>query len=294
MILLDGKYLSELLKQQLREEVDALHAKGLRSPHLCAILVGEITSSTTYVNSKIRSCEQIGYGHSLYKYDENVSEQEILEKIAEINNNNEIDGLIVQLPLPAHISVEKIIEAVSPEKDADGFHPLNIGRMVKNIPSYIPATPKGILEMISHYRIETAGKHCVVVGRSQIVGTPMSILMGRKAYPGNSTTTLVHSYTKNIKEICLQADILIAAVGQVNYITADMVKEGAVVIDVAMNSVPDPGKKSGYRLTGDVDFANVAPKCSFITPVPGGVGLMTVAGLMQNTMEAYKKLRIKN
>lgn len=289
MILLDGKYLSDLLKLDLKNEVDLLIAQGFRSPHLCAILVGDDPASATYVNNKVRSCEQIGFGHSLFRYDNTVTESEILEKISEINENDEIDGLIVQLPLPGHISVDKVIEKIRPDKDADGFHPVSIGKMVKNLPCFIPATPKGILEMISHYKIETAGRHCVVVGRSQIVGTPMSILMGRKNYPGNATTTLVHSYSKNMKEICLSADILIAAIGHAGYITADMVKDGAVVIDVGMNSIPDATKKSGHRLTGDVDFTNVAPKCSYITPVPGGVGLMTVTGLMQNTMEAFKK-----
>jgi len=292
MILLDGKYLSELIKEELKKELLEITAKGNRKPHLSAILVGENSASITYVNNKIKSCDQIGFDHSLYKYEDSISEETLLNKINEINQNQDIDGLLVQLPLPLHISVDKVIETISQDKDVDGFHPVNIGKMVKNIPSFIPATPKGILELIKHYKIETSGKNCVVIGRSQIVGTPMSILMGRKDYPGDATVTLVHSHTKNMKEICLKADIIIAAIGHPYYITADMVKEDAVVIDVGMNSIPDATKKSGSRLVGDVDFPNVSLKCSYITPVPGGVGLLTIAALMQNTMISYKK-RVK-
>lgn len=291
MILLDGKYLSELLKEELKKEVEMFVSKGYRNPHLSVILVGENPGSVTYVNNKIKSCEQTGFAHSLFRYDSTVSEKEILDKITEVNQTNDIDGLIVQVPLPPHISVNKVIETISPEKDADGFHPVSIGKMVKNIPTFIPATPLGILEMIKHYKIETSGKNCVVVGRSQIVGTPMSILMGRKDYPGDCTVTLVHSKTKNISEVCRNADILIAAIGQPYFITADMVKEGAVVIDVGINAIPDATKKSGQRLAGDVDFPNVSPKCSYITPVPGGIGLMTIIGLLKNTLLAY---RIRN
>ncbi|MBC8343004.1 MAG: bifunctional 5,10-methylenetetrahydrofolate dehydrogenase/5,10-methenyltetrahydrofolate cyclohydrolase [Bacteroidetes bacterium] len=292
MILLDGKALSNLVKDELKIEVEKLKSKGIRPPHLAAILVGEDRASQSYVRGKMKSCERIGFGSSLFKYDEALTEKELLKKIEELNKDEEIDGFIVQLPLPSHIKENKVIEAVSPEKDVDGFHPINIGRMAKNMDALLPATPNGILEIIKHYKIETSGKHCVVVGRSNIVGMPMSILMGRKNYPGDCTVTLVHSRTRNIKEICQTADILIAAIGKAYFVTEDMVKEEAIVIDVGINALDDPSSEKGYKLVGDVDFDKLASKCSYITPVPGGVGAMTIASLLQNTMTAAKKRRM--
>lgn len=292
MILLDGKALSNLVKDELKIEVEKLKSKGIRPPHLAAILVGEDRASQSYVRGKMKSCERIGFGSSLFKYDEALTEKELLKKIEELNKDEEIDGFIVQLPLPSHIKENKVIEAVSPEKDVDGFHPINIGRMAKNMDALLPATPNGILEIIKHYKIETSGKHCVVVGRSNIVGMPMSILMGRKNYPGDCTVTLVHSRTRNIKEICQTADILIAAIGKAYFVTEDMVKEEAIVIDVGINALDDPSTEKGYKLVGDVDFDKLASKCSYITPVPGGVGAMTIASLLQNTMTAAKKRRM--
>ncbi|PLK43731.1 bifunctional 5,10-methylenetetrahydrofolate dehydrogenase/5,10-methenyltetrahydrofolate cyclohydrolase [Emticicia sp. TH156] len=289
MNLIDGKLISAQVKQELKEEVEKLKAEGGKTPHLAAILVGSNGSSETYVASKIRSCEEIGFKSTLIRRDESVTEQELLEVIQQLNNDEDIDGFIVQLPLPAQINVEKVIEAIEPRKDVDGFHPINIGRMAKGLPAYISATPFGVLELIKRYKIETAGKHCVVVGRSQIVGLPMSILMQRNAYPGNCTVSLVHSRTHNLAEITRQADILIAALGKPEFITADMVKEGAVVIDVGLTRVTDTTKKSGFALKGDVKFDEVAPKSSYITPVPGGVGLMTVAALMYNTLLSARR-----
>ncbi|WP_259016524.1 bifunctional 5,10-methylenetetrahydrofolate dehydrogenase/5,10-methenyltetrahydrofolate cyclohydrolase [Emticicia fluvialis] len=289
MNLIDGKLISAQVKQELKEEVEKLKAEGGKTPHLAAILVGSNGSSETYVASKIRSCEEIGFKSTLIRRDESVTEQELLEVIQQLNDDEDIDGFIVQLPLPAQINVEKVIEAIEPRKDVDGFHPINIGRMAKGLPAYISATPFGVLELIKRYKIETAGKHCVVVGRSQIVGLPMSILMQRNAYPGNCTVSLVHSRTPNLAEITCQADILIAALGKPEFITADMVKEGAVVIDVGLTRVVDPTKKSGFALKGDVKFDEVAPKSSYITPVPGGVGLMTVAALMYNTLLSARR-----
>ncbi|UTA70208.1 bifunctional 5,10-methylenetetrahydrofolate dehydrogenase/5,10-methenyltetrahydrofolate cyclohydrolase [Emticicia sp. 21SJ11W-3] len=289
MNLIDGKLISAQVKQELKEEVEKLKAEGGKTPHLAAILVGSNGSSETYVASKIRSCEEIGFKSTLIRRDESVTEQELLEVIQQLNDDEDIDGFIVQLPLPAQINVEKVIEAIEPRKDVDGFHPINIGRMAKGLPAYISATPFGVLELIKRYKIETAGKHCVVVGRSQIVGLPMSILMQRNAYPGNCTVSLVHSRTPNLAEITRQADILIAALGKPEFITADMVKEGAVVIDVGLTRVVDSTKKSGFALKGDVKFDEVAPKSSYITPVPGGVGLMTVAALMYNTLLSARR-----
>jgi methylenetetrahydrofolate dehydrogenase (NADP+)/methenyltetrahydrofolate cyclohydrolase len=287
MELLDGKLLSEKVRSDLGIEVKKLADQGHRAPHLVAVLIGDNPASQTYVNSKIKSCAEIGYGSTLFRY-ETITEKELLELIDSINANDDIDGVIVQLPLPKDINEHKVIERIDPSKDVDGFHPTNIGKMVLNLPCPLPATPKGMLEFLKHYNIETAGKHCVVVGRSNIVGTPMVNLMSRKGYPGNCTVSVVHSYTKNLPEITRQADILVAAIGIPHFIKADMVKDGVVVLDVGINSIPDATKKSGFRLVGDVDFENVAPKCSYITPVPGGVGLMTVAALMQNTLVAYK------
>lgn len=289
MVLIDGKVISAQVKQELKEEVEKLKNSGGKTPHLAAILVGNNGSSETYVASKIRSCEEIGFKSTLIRKDSSTTEEELLEVIQQLNEDEDIDGFIVQLPLPDQINVDKVIEAIDYRKDVDGFHPINIGRMAKGLPAYISATPFGVLELIKRYNIETAGKHCVVVGRSQIVGLPMSILMQRNAYPGNCTVSLVHSRTKNLKEITLQADILIAALGKPEFITADMVKQGAVVIDVGLTRVEDASKKSGFALKGDVKFDEVAEKASFITPVPGGVGLMTVAALMHNTLMSARK-----
>lgn len=287
--MIDGKLISNQFKEELRIEVEKIKSENGKIPHLAAVLVGDNGSSETYVASKIRSCEQIGFKSTLIRRDSNTTEKELLAIIDELNNDQDIDGFIVQLPLPDHINVDLIIEAIDPKKDVDGFHPINIGRMAKGLPAYVSATPFGVLELMKRYEIETAGKHCVVVGRSQIVGLPMSILMQRNAYPGNCTVTLTHSRTKNLKEICLQADILVAALGRPEFITADMVKPGAVVIDVGLTRVEDSSKKSGFALKGDVKFDEVAPVASYITPVPGGVGLMTVAALMYNTLLASRK-----
>lgn len=288
MTIIDGKLISAQLKQELKAEVDKQIANGGKIPHLAAILVGDNGASETYVASKIRSCEEIGFKSSLVRRNSDISEEDLLKIIKDLNEDEDVDGFIVQLPLPEQINVDKVIEAINPKKDVDGFHPINIGRMAKGLPAYISATPFGVLELLKRYQIETAGKHCVVVGRSQIVGLPMSILMQRNTYPGNCTVSLVHSRTKNLKEITLQADILIAALGKPEFITADMVKEGAVVIDVGLTRVIDTSKKSGFALKGDVKYDEVAPKSSFITPVPGGVGLMTVAALMYNTLLAAR------
>lgn len=289
MTIIDGKLISAQVKQELKIEVEKQKANGGKIPHLAAILVGDNGASETYVASKIRSCEEIGFKSTLIRRDSSTTEEEVLEIIQQLNEDDDVDGFIVQLPLPAHINVDKVIEAIEPRKDVDGFHPINIGRMAKGLPAYISATPFGVLELIKRYNIETAGKHCVVVGRSQIVGLPMSILMQRNTYPGNCTVSLVHSKTTNLAEITQQADILVAALGKPEFITADMVKEGAVVIDVGLTRVVDTTKKSGFALKGDVKFDEVAPKCSYITPVPGGVGLMTVAALMYNTLLSARK-----
>ncbi len=289
MQIIDGKLISNQVKEELRIEVEKTIKEGGKIPHLAAVLIGDNGASETYVASKIKSCEQIGFKSTLVRRDAHATEEEVLEIINDLNMDEDIDGFIVQLPLPDHIDVDKIIEAIDPKKDVDGFHPINIGRMAKGLPAYISATPYGVMELLKRYEIPTAGKHCVVVGRSQIVGLPMSILMQRNAYPGNCTVTLTHSRTQNLKEITLQADIIVAALGRPEFITADMVKEGAVVIDVGLTRVVDASKKSGFALKGDVKFDEVAPKSSFITPVPGGVGLMTVASLMHNTLLASRK-----
>ena len=287
--LLDGKVLSAQIKQEIAAEITRIRANGGKIPHLVAILVGSNGASETYVASKMKNCEEVGMHSTLIRFEPTVSEAELLRAVRDVNDNPDLDGLIVQLPLPAHISADKVMETIAPAKDVDGFHPINIGRMAKGLPAYISATPQGVLEMLSRYNIETAGKHCVVVGRSQIVGLPMSILMQRNAYPGNCTVTLTHSRTTNLAEICRTADILVAALGKPEFVTADMVKDGAVVIDVGLERVPDASKKSGFALKGDVKFDEVAPKTSFITPVPGGVGLMTICSLMQNTLKAARK-----
>lgn len=289
MILLDGKRTSEAIQQEIAAEVAAIRANGGKVPHLAAVLVGNDGGSVTYVTNKVLACERVGFGSSLIRYNDDVTEEELLAKIQELNESEEVDGFIVQLPLPRHINAQKVLEAIDPRKDVDGFHPINVGRMVVNLPSYLPATPYGILQLLERYNIETAGKHCVVIGRSNIVGTPMSILMAKGGYPGNATVTLCHRNTVDLGYHTRQADIIIVAVGQPGLLTADMVKEGAVVIDVGTTRVPDASRKSGYRLRGDVDFDNVAPKCSFITPVPGGVGPLTIAMLLKNTLKAAKR-----
>lgn len=289
MQLLDGKTLSHTIKEEIKQEVEKRVANGGKQPHLAAILVGNDGASETYVGHKVKSCEQVGFASSLFRLDENTKEEELLDLVHKLNMDANIDGFIVQLPLPKHINDEKIINAIAPEKDVDGFHPINIGKLTLGLPTYISATPKGIITLLERNNIETEGKHCVVVGRSNIVGRPMSILMSAASNPGNCTVTLCHSRTKNLPEMCLQADILIVALGKAEFITGDMVKEGAVVIDVGITRVEDATKKTGYGLKGDVHFESVAPKCSFITPVPGGVGPMTVVSLMQNTLEAGKE-----
>ncbi|WP_285008159.1 bifunctional 5,10-methylenetetrahydrofolate dehydrogenase/5,10-methenyltetrahydrofolate cyclohydrolase [Pedobacter faecalis] len=289
MQLLDGKYVSEKIKQDIAAEAAEFLTASGRKPHLVAILVGHDGGSETYVASKMKNCEKVGFQSTLVRYDNSVTEAELLAKVEEINQDAGVDGLIVQLPLPKHIDPEKVTEKIDHRKDVDGFHPINLGRMMRNLPCFIPATPYGIMLMLQSYGIDTVGKHCVVVGRSNIVGSPMSILMGRNANPGNCTVTLTHSKTTNLKEMCLQGDILIAAIGRKNYITADMVKPGAIVIDVGMNRETSETTKSGYKLYGDVDFEHVAPISSWITPVPGGVGLMTIVGLLKNTLASAKK-----
>jgi methylenetetrahydrofolate dehydrogenase (NADP+) / methenyltetrahydrofolate cyclohydrolase len=288
-MLLDGKKLSTEFKIEIAAEVQQMKDGGTKVPHLAAILVGSNGASETYVASKVKTCKELGFNSSLIRFEDAISEKELLDKIQEINSDNDIDGLIVQLPLPRHINVQKVTEAILPKKDVDGFHPVNTGRMMQNLPCYIPATPYGILLMLERYKIETAGKNCVVIGRSNIVGMPMSILMARNAYPGNCTVTVCHSKTKNIEDVIRNADIIIAAIGSPKFVKADMIKEGAVVIDVGITRTPSSETKSGYKISGDVDFENVAPKCSYITPVPGGVGLMTIIGLLKNTLKASKQ-----
>ncbi|OFY98082.1 MAG: bifunctional 5,10-methylene-tetrahydrofolate dehydrogenase/5,10-methylene-tetrahydrofolate cyclohydrolase [Bacteroidetes bacterium RIFCSPLOWO2_12_FULL_31_6] len=288
MILLDGKKISDQIKDEIAIEVAKLKAVGKKIPHLAAILVGNNGASETYVASKVKSCEKVGFHSSLIRFENSVSEIDLLKKIEELNKDNDVDGFIVQLPLPNHISVDKVIYAVDPNKDVDGFHPVNIGKMTLGLPSFLPATPYGIIELLKRYNIETSGKHCVVLGRSNIVGTPISILLARNEYPGNCTVTLCHSKTKNLKEMLLQADIIIAALGKPEFVTADMVKQGAVVIDVGITRINTDKNPKGYEIKGDVKFDEVAPKCSYITPVPGGVGAMTIAMLLKNTLLAVK------
>ena len=287
MILIDGKSTATLIRQEIAEEVKLITNKGQRPPHLVAILVGNDGGSETYVKNKIIACEACGFKSTLIRFEQNVSEDALLNEIEKLNVNPDVDGFIVQLPLPAHIAEQRIIEAIDYKKDVDGFHPINVGRMVIGLPCFISATPKGILELLRRYNIPTSGKKCVVIGRSNIVGKPMAQLMLQK-HLADATVTIVHSHTKNIAEECKQADILIAAIGRPGFVTADMVKPGAVVIDVGTTRVPDAVRPSGFRICGDVDFPNVAPLCSAITPVPGGVGPMTICMLMQNTLEAYK------
>jgi methylenetetrahydrofolate dehydrogenase (NADP+)/methenyltetrahydrofolate cyclohydrolase len=289
MQLLDGKLLSANIRSEIAAEVDQIKQQGGKVPHLVAVLVGENPASQVYVNSKIRSCEEVGFKSTLIRRDESTTEVELLNIVKELNEDDDVDGFIVQLPLPKHIDEERITLAIDHKKDVDGFHPINFGRMAQGMPAFLPATPFGILEMLRRYNIDTSGKHCVVLGRSNIVGTPISILLSRKGYPGDCTVTLTHSRTKDLPAVIRSADILVAAIGIPQFVKGDWVKEGAVVIDVGINRIPDANRKSGSRLVGDVDFDEVAPKSSHITPVPGGVGLMTVAALMVNTLKACKK-----
>lgn len=291
MELLDGKKISNEIKDEIAAEVAKMRERGEKVPHLAAILVGSDGASLTYVNSKVKSCERVGFESTLVQLPATTSEVELLNKIEELNNNDEIDGFIVQLPLPPQIDTQKVLLAVNPDKDVDGFHPMNFGKMALDMSTFIPATPFGILELLERYNVDTQGKHTVVIGRSHIVGRPMSILMGRKGWPGNSTVTLTHSRTKNITQIISQADIIISALGVPNFLKAEMVKDDVVVIDVGITRVPDETKKRGYYLTGDVDFENVSKKASFITPVPGGVGPMTIAMLLKNTLLARERHR---
>ena len=286
MQILDGKIVSQVVKDNLKEKTLELIKKGSKAPYLAAILVGTNGASETYVASKVKNCEEIGFKSSLIRFDENISEAILIEAIEKLNTDDDVDGILVQLPLPKQISEEKIINLIHPDKDVDGFHPMSVGKMVQGLPTFIPATPYGIMLMLEHYKIDTKGKHAVVIGRSNIVGRPISILLSRNTNPGNCTVTLCHSHTPNLKEICLQADIVVAALGKPEFLKADMVKENAVVVDVGITRVADATKKSGFTIKGDVDFANVAPKCSYITPVPGGVGLMTIGALMMNTYNA--------
>lgn len=286
MKLMDGKLVSQAVKDDLRKKVQDLAASGMKRPHLAAILVGNNGASETYVASKVKSCEEVGFTSTLIRLNADVTEAALLDEIRKLNQDYDVDGILVQLPLPKHISEQLVIDTISADKDVDGFHPESVGRMVQGLPAFYPATPYGILLMIEHYGIETKGKHAVVIGRSNIVGRPISILLNRNDYPGNCTVTVCHSHTHNLKEICLQADIIVAALGRPEFLKADMVKEGAVVIDVGITRVEDPTKKSGFAIKGDVDFKEVAEKCSYITPVPGGVGPMTIAALLMNTYKA--------
>ena len=289
MQILDGKIVSQAVKDALKIKTEALKNSGKKTPHLAAILIGNNGASETYVASKVKSCEEVGFKSSLIRLPGTVSEAELVAAIEQLNTDEDIDGILVQLPLPKQISEAKIINLINPDKDVDGFHPMSVGKMVQGLPTFIPATPYGILLMLQHYNIETKGMHAVVLGRSNIVGRPMSILLSRNTYPGNCTVTICHSHTHQLKEICLQADIIVAALGIPGFLKAEMVKENAVVIDVGITRVPDETKKSGFAIKGDVDFINVAPKSSYITPVPGGVGLMTIAALLVNTYNACEQ-----
>lgn len=290
MELIDGKKIADIVKQEIAAEVREMVAAGKKRPHLAAVLVGHDGGSETYVSHKVKACEQCGFESTVIRYEDNVTEAELLEAIAKLNENPDVDGFIVQLPLPKHINEQRIIEAIDYRKDVDGFHPINVGRMSIGLPCFLSATPQGILELLKRYEIPTKGANCVVIGRSNIVGKPVASLMMQKAYPGDATVTVCHSRTKDIKEHCLNADIIIAALGTPGFLTEDMVKEGAVVIDVGTTRVPSTETKSGFRLKGDVDFERVAPKCSFITPVPGGVGPMTIVSLMKNTLLAAQHI----
>jgi methylenetetrahydrofolate dehydrogenase (NADP+)/methenyltetrahydrofolate cyclohydrolase len=291
MTILDGKKVSNDIKNEIKVEVDKMKANGEKVPHLAAVIVGNDGASLTYVGSKVRACERVGFESTMVRLSNTTSEVELLDKIEELNNNKDIDGFIIQLPLPPQINTQKVLMAVDPDKDVDGFHPMNFGKMALDMSTFIPATPFGILELLDRYDVDTKGKHTVVIGRSHIVGRPMSILMGRKGFPGNSTVTLTHSHTKNITQIISQADIVISALGVPNFLKAEMVKDDAVIIDVGITRVPDESNERGYVITGDVDFENVSKKASFITPVPGGVGPMTIAMLLKNTLLARERHR---
>ena len=283
MTLIDGKAISEQVKQEIAAEVAEIVARGGKRPHLAAILVGHDGGSETYVAAKVKACEEVGFKSTLIRFEEEISERKLLDTIDDLNRDPDVDGILVQLPLPKHIREEEVINTIDPEKDVDGFHPVNVGKMVQGAGGFISATPHGIMLLLEHYHIETKGKHAVVIGRSNIVGRPMSILLSSNTEPGNCTVTICHSKTKNLKELCLQADIIVAALGKPEFLTAEMVKDGAVIVDVGITRVPDSSKKSGFRIKGDVHFEAVAPKSSWITPVPGGVGPMTIAALMKNT-----------
>ena len=293
MIILEGKIVAASVKESVKAKAALLIKEHKKTPHLAAILIGTNGASETYVANKVKTCEEIGFKSTLLRFDENVKEQLLLDTIQKLNVDDEVDGILVQLPLPKHISEEKVINTINPSKDVDGFHPSSIGKLVQGLPTFIPATPYGIMLMLEHYKIDTVGKHAVVIGRSNIVGRPMSILLSQNTNPGNCTVTVCHSRSKNLTEICQQADIIVAALGIPGFLKANMIKEGAVVIDVGITRVADATKKSGFSIKGDVDFENVAPKCSYITPVPGGVGLMTIGALMMNTFAAAQ-LKIKN
>ena len=289
MTILDGKKVSNDIKNEIKAEVDKMKANGEKVPHLAAVIVGNDGASLTYVGSKVRACERVGFESTMVRLSNTTSEVELLDKIEALNNNEDIDGFIIQLPLPDQIDTQKVLMAVNPDKDVDGFHPMNFGKMALDMSTFIPATPFGILELLDRYNVDSKGKHTVVIGRSHIVGRPMSILMGRKGFPGNSTVTLTHSHTKNITQITSQADIIISALGVPNFLKAEMVKDDVVIIDVGITRVPDDTTEKGYRITGDVDFENVSKKASFITPVPGGVGPMTIAMLLKNTLLARER-----
>ena len=286
MQILDGKKAAQAIKEDLRVDVAQRANEGKKIPHLAAILVGNNGASETYVGAKVKACEETGFKSTLIRFEENISENKLLDKIEELNDDPDIDGILVQLPLPKHISDENVINTISPDKDVDGFHPVNIGKLVQGLKAFVPATPYGIMLLLQHYKIETKGKHAVVIGRSNIVGRPMSILLSANSNPGNCTVTICHSQTKNLKEICLQGDIIVAALGKTEFVTADMVREGAIVIDVGITRVTDSRRKTGFRLSGDVAYESVAPLTSWITPVPGGVGPMTIAALMKNTYQS--------
>jgi methylenetetrahydrofolate dehydrogenase (NADP+)/methenyltetrahydrofolate cyclohydrolase len=289
MQILNGKEAAQSIKDALKLNVAQLSSEGRKVPHLAAVLVGNNGASETYVAAKVKACEEVGFKSTLIRAEESISSSKLLDIIRDLNSDIDVDGILVQLPLPKHISEQEVINAIDPEKDVDGFHPSNVGRMVLGQSTFIPATPYGIMLLLEHYKVETKGKHAVVIGRSHIVGRPMSILLSGSGYPGNCTVTVCHSHTKNLEEICRSADIIVAALGKPEFVTAEMVKEGAVVIDVGITRVVDPSKKSGFALKGDVDYKNVAPKCSFITPVPGGVGPMTIAALLKNTYQSCAK-----
>jgi methylenetetrahydrofolate dehydrogenase (NADP+)/methenyltetrahydrofolate cyclohydrolase len=291
MQILDGKKASQAIRDELKIEVAQLASEGKKVPHLAAILVGNNGASETYVAAKVKACEEVGFKSTLIRMEADTTENRLLEQIEDLNNDPDVDGILVQLPLPKHISDEKVINAIDPDKDVDGFHPVSVGKMVLGTPTFLPATPHGIMLLLKYYKVETKGKHAVVIGRSNIVGRPMSVLLSGNGNPGNCTVTICHSNTKDLKEFCLQADIIVAALGRPEFVTADMVKEGAVVIDVGITRVEDDTRKTGFRLKGDVHYETVAPKCSYITPVPGGVGPMTIAALMKNT---FNSCRMKN